>query len=464
MKSLLLSLFLALPLAAKPPVVSLSKPNIVFIITDDLGYNDLSCYGQKNFPTPHLDKLAASGIRFTSHYSGSTVCAPSRCALMTGKDMGHALIRSNGSLVLPPEEPNLANTLRSAGYNTAMVGKSCVTGSGDGFDPQSVLDCGFDYFYGTLDHRTGHFRYPKSVFKNTEAIEFPGNKLHTGTDYDANLYTGEALGFIEKQTADKPFFLLLSYPIPHASVIAPEKERAAARPLVEKEIVHKNSNHYTNTPEVKANHIGMLTVIDNAVGSIVARLEEQNLLEDTLIVFTSDNGSHFEGGYRAEYLGSNSPLRGGKRDLYEGGIRIPFITSWPASIKPGQTSGHPSAFWDFLPTVCEITGQPLPENIQGISLVPTLTGTGDQQKHPHLYWEFHEKDGRRAIRQGDWKLVQYTLKKPDETTTELFNIANDISEKNNLSKEHPEKLTELLALIETARTPGKLSPYPALDR
>ncbi len=456
MKNLFLSLLLIAPLVA--------KPNIVFIFADDLGYNDLSCYGQKNFSTPNLDKLAASGIRFTNHYAGATVCAPSRCSLMTGKDGGHAPIRGNGPLSLPDSETNVAEVLKESGYNTAMVGKSCVTGSGTDFKPQTVMANGFDYFYGTLNHKTGHFRYPKFVYRNTEKIDLPGNELHTGTDYDANLYTGEALGYIEKQDAEKPFFLLLSYPIPHASVIAPEEERDAARPQVKNEVVHKNSRHYSNTPEVKANYIGMLEVLDDAVGAITAQLEKQGLLEDTLIVFSSDNGPHYEGGYDPDLLDSNGPLRGGKRDLYEGGIRIPFITSWPASIKPGQTSDHPSAFWDFLPTVCEITGSPVPENIQGISYAHTLLGKGDQKKHDTLYWEFHEKDGRRAIRQGDWKLVQYNLSKPGKLTTELFNLSDDLGEEHDLSGKNPEKLAELLRLINAARVPAPLFPYPALDK
>ena len=456
MKSLLIALLLICPLAA--------KPNVIFIFTDDLGYNDLSCYWQKNFSTPHIDKLAASGIRFTRHYSGATVCAPSRCALMTGKDGGHAAIRSNGPLALPEAEVNIAEILKKSGYNTAMIGKSCVTGSGNLFTPEMVLANGFDFFYGTLNHVDGHYRYPEFVFKNTEKIEFPGNHLHTGTAYDANLYTTEALHYIAAQSAEKPFFLLLSYPIPHASVIAPEKERAEARSQVKTEVVHKRSNHYTNTPEVKANYIAMLKILDDAVGEIAAELEKNDLLKDTLIVFSSDNGPHFEGGYEPEIFDSNGPLRGGKRDLYEGGIRIPFITSWPAAIKPGQTSDLPSAFWDFLPTICEISESPVPENIQGISYAPTLLGKGEQKKHDYLYWEFHEKDGRRAIQQGDWKLVQYNLAKPDQLTTELFNLSSDIGEEYDLSKQNPEKLTELLALIETARIPSQLSPYPALDK
>jgi arylsulfatase A-like enzyme len=309
----------------------------------------------------------------------------------------------------------------------------------------------------------GHYRYPKFVYRNTEKVIFPENELHSGTHYDGNLYTEEAIGFVRKQDEKTPFFMILSYPIPHASVIAPEEERAAVRPLVEDEISFKKSGHYTTTDEVKANYIGMLKVIDDAVGSLVATLEKQGKLENTLIIFTSDNGPHYEGGISPDVLDSNGPLRGGKRDLYEGGIRIPFIASWPASIKAGQSTDHPSAFWDFLPTVCDLTDQPVPQDIQGLSFAPTLLGTGEQPIHNHLYWEFHEKGIRRAIQAGDWKLVQYNLSKPEQTTTELFNLKTDIGESNDLSKQEPEKTAELLKLISTARVPSEDFPVPSLD-
>ena len=454
MKTLFLSLLLLSPLAA--------KPNIIYIIADDLGYADLSCYGQKNFSTPHLDKLAASGIRFTRHYSGATVCAPSRCSLMTGKDGGHAAIRGNGPFALPGEEISVAEIAVKAGYNTAMIGKSCVTGNTQ--TPETVLSSGFGYFYGTTDHRDGHFRYPKFVYRNTEKIEFPGNKLHQGTDYDVNLYTKEALDYIAKQDTKKPFLMVLSYPIPHASVLAPEAALEKARPQVKDEVGLKTSGHYTATPEVKANYIGMMSLLDDAVGNIVARLGEQGLLEDTLIIFTSDNGPHFEGGYKPELLDSNGPLRGGKRDLYEGGIRVPCIASWPSAIQPGTTTDHPSAFWDFLPTFCELTGQPIPESIQGISFAASLTGKGEQKTHPYLYWEFHEKGIRRAIQVGDWKLVQYNLSNPAKTTAELYDLGKDTGEANDLSKKYPEKLVELLKLIATVRQPAADFPVPSLDK
>ncbi len=454
MKSLVLAFLLLTPLAA--------KPNIIFIITDDLGYGDLSCYGQKNFTTPNIDKLAASGIRFTRHYSGATVCAPSRCTLMTGKDTGHAAVRGNGPFSLPGEETTVAEIAVKAGYNTAMIGKSCVTGNTQ--TPETVLSSGFGHFYGTTDHKDGHFRYPRFVYRNTDKVGFPENKLHQGTDYDATLYTQEALGYIAKQDAAKPFFMLLSYPIPHASVLAPEDALKDARPIVHDEVALEKSGHYTATPEVKANYIGMMTLLDKAVGSIVAQLGKQGLLDDTLIIFTSDNGPHHEGGMNPDLLDSNGPLRGGKRDLYEGGIRVPFIASWPAAIKPGSTSDHPSAFWDFLPTFCELAAAAAPDGIQGISFAPTLTGKGDQEKHRYLYWEFHEQGVRRAIQQGDWKLVQYNLSDPAHTTTGLYDLANDIGETTDLAKANPEKAAELLTLMESARVPSENFPVPSLDK
>jgi arylsulfatase A len=447
---LTISLFL---LALCSPLLA-QKPNIIYIISDDLGYGDISCYGQKNFSTPNIDQLATNGIRFTRHYSGATVCNPSRCALMTGKDTGHASIRGNGEFSIPDKEITVGEIAKSAGYNTAMIGKSCVTGNTQ--TPEIVLSSGFDFFFGTTDHRDGHFRYPEFVYRNTEKVLFPENKLHTGTHYDAELYTKETLTYISKQSSEKPFLLILSYPIPHASNLAREEDLKAVRPLVKDEIDASKQSHYTATKEVKANYIGMMKYLDDSIGEIVATLKKQNLLNDTLIIFTSDNGPSTEGGYKTEYLDSNSNLRGSKRDLYEGGIRVPFIASWPASIKAGQTTDHPSAFWDFLPTVCELTTQSTPKDIQGISFASTLLGKGNQPKHPHLYWEFHEHN-------INWKLVQTNVALSEKSTTELFDLSKDISETTDLAKQHPEKTAELLKLINKARIPNKDFPVPILD-
>ena len=440
------------------------KPNIVFILADDLGYGDLSCYGQKHFKTPAIDALAAGGIRFTDHYSGATVCAPSRCALMTGKHTGHAAIRGNGAFSLPATETTVATLLQKAGYETALIGKSCVTGNTQ--TPEDLAIHGFAYFYGTTDHVDGHYRYPKFLYENTKNIDFPENKLHSGTQYDLDLYSAKTLEFIDRQSDDKPFFLVLSIPVPHAAIIVPEDSLEKGRESVgpEKKVkLPAKQPHYTAVEEPKASYAGLMIRIDESVADLTNKLREKGILDNTLVIFTSDNGPHFEGGYRPEMLKSSGPLRGHKRDLYEGGIRVPFIAHWPAAIKPGQTSSHPSAFWDFLPTACEIAGVPVPKSLDGISYLPTLLGRDDQKQHDFLYWEFHEMDQRRAIRSSDWKLVQYGLSKEPQGAIELYDLKKDLAESNNVAAKHPDIVESLTRKMNGARVPDKLFPLPALD-
>lgn len=444
-------------------VLAAAKPNIVFIITDDLGYGDLGCYGQKHFETPVLDRLAAGGIRFTDHYSGATVCAPSRCSLMTGRDAGHASIRGNGPFALRPDPQDLtvARLLKNAGYRTAMVGKSCVTGNTQ--TPGTVLAKGFDVFYGTTDHKDGHFRYPKFVYDQTEKVMLEGNTLHEGPHYDAELYTRRAEKFIGESAGESPFFLLLSYPIPHASVLAPDD--LAEQADIDDDVDYKPAkHHYSQVEGVKSNYAGMVMAIDAYVGRIMEALESKGVADDTLVMFTSDNGSHFEGGYKAPMLSSNAPLRGGKRDLYEGGIRVPLIAHWPEGIAKTGDSDHPSAFWDFLPTVCELAGVETPDDIEGLSYAPTLTGRGEQATHEQLYWEFHEQGGRRALRMGDWKLVQYGLKPGKFGKPELYNLSEDLGEQNNLAGKHPGKVRDMVGRLDAARVPSDRFKLPGLDR
>ena len=426
------------------------KPNIVFIIADDLGYGDLSCYGQKNFQTAAIDRLAAGGLRFTDHYSGATVCAPSRACLMTGKDGGHAAIRGNGPFNLPESETSVATLLKRAGYHTALIGKSCATGNTQA--PEVLAKHGFDLFYGTTDHKDGHFRYPEFVYENSRKIDFPGNKRHTGTDYDLDIYTKRTLAYLDERSASQPFFLLFSLPVPHASVNLPGEE------------VVPSEQRYTQVRDPKASYMGLMKRIDDSVAALMKGLKEKGLWENTLVIFTSDNGPHAEGGYRPEMLASAGPLRGHKRDLYEGGIRVPMIAHWPGVIEAGRETGHVSAFWDFLPTVCEIASVPVPGGIQGISYFPTLRGGAGQEEHRSLYWESHESGVRRALRAGDWKVVQYDAGEKKPGAFELYNLKEDISEKVNLSARHPEKLAELRKMIEAARVPSGLFPLPALDR
>jgi arylsulfatase A len=426
-----------------------AKPNILFILTDDLGYGDLSCYGQKNFQTPAIDALARGGLRFTDHYSGATVCAPSRASLMTGKDGGHAAIRGNGAFNLPESETSVATLLKRAGYHTALIGKSCATGNTQ--EPEVLARHGFDLFYGTTDHKDAHFRYPRFLYENSKRIDFPGNHLHTGTQYDLDLYTKRTLDYLDERAAEQPFFLMLSLPVPHASVNLPGEE-----PLPTKA-------GYTRVSDPKASYIGLMKKVDETVAAITARLQEKGIWNNTLILFTSDNGPHSEGGYRPDMLQSSGPLRGHKRDLYEGGIRVPFIAHWPDVIQPGRESAHPSAFCDFLPTVCELLSLPVPAGIQGISYLPTLRGAGEQRPHESLYWEHHESGIRRALRHGDWKIVQYDVAAKNPGAFELYHLKEDLSEKRDLAKQNPGKVAELRAKLEASRVPSPLFPQPALD-
>lgn len=431
-------------------ILHATPPNIVFILTDDLGYGDLSCYGQTLFQTPAIDSLATEGIRFTDHYSGSTVCAPSRACLMTGKDTGHAAIRGNGPFNLPESETTVATLLKRAGYQTAMVGKSCVSGNTQ--DADVPAKHGFDFFYGTTSHKDAHFRYPEFVYENTRRIDLPDNHLHTGKDYDLDLYTRRSLEWLDGRKTGSPFFLLLSLPAPHASLILPEEKPQPSR------------SHYTVVENPKDSYMGLVKKIDQTVGSILGKLKERGIDQNTLVLFSSDNGSHSEGGYKPQMLGSSGALRGQKRDLYEGGVRVPFLARWPAVVPPGRASSHPSAFWDFLPTVCETIATTPPAGIQGISYLPTLRGTGTQASHESLYWEFHEMKGRRALRSGDWKIVQYDLMDKKSGNFELYHLADDPAEARNVAGRHPEVLHGLREKIEAARIPNRQFPLPALDR
>lgn len=453
-KIISLSLLVLSAAISQSPISATAKPNIIFIIADDLGYGDLGCYGQKTTKTPVLDKLAAEGIRFTQHYSGSTVCAPARSTLMTGLDTGSTWLRGNGEFELrpDPEDLTVATLMQRAGYRTAMVGKSCVSGNTQ--NPQHILNKGFDVFYGTTNHKDGHYRYPRFVYDQQKKVELEGNELHYGKSYDAELYTARAERFI-RETED-PFFLLLSYPIPHAAVLGPEGSVPGGAGL------KHAKGHYTEVKNPAAHYRAMVEAMDRYVGRVVAALEKKGVAKDTLIVFTSDNGPHYEGGYNPRMFNSSGPLRGGKRDLYEGGIRVPMIAHWPAGIAKPGISGHASAFWDFLPTACELAGAETPAGLHGISYAPALTGKGEQGAHDFLYWEFHESGTRRALRQGDWKIVQYDLEKKGKP--ELYHLGQDLAETKDLAAEEPERVSAMLRIMDERHTPSAIFPNKALDR
>ncbi|MFC4992630.1 arylsulfatase [Rubritalea tangerina] len=448
----LLSLGLTLTLASS--LLAADKPNIVYIIVDDLGIGDLSCYGQKNFQTPHIDSLAKEGMLFSAHYSGSTVCAPARSSLMTGQDQGHTYIRGNGAHELRKSDTTFAHLLKQAGYTTGMVGKSCVTGNTK--NPQAPHNSGFDYFYGTLSHVTAHHHWPTHIFEQGKKKAIPGNKTKSGTVYIQDRYTEKGLEFIEANK-QKPFALLLSYSAPHADIDVPMDSVTPFLGKFDPEVRYKGG-HYKACNHVKATYAGMVTRLDKHVGSILAKLKELDLDENTIVSFTSDNGPTKAGGYHWDFHNSNGKLRGGKRDLYEGGIRVPFLVRWPAKIKPASITHHPSAFWDVLPTFCDIAQVTPPKNIQGISFLPTLTGS-TQPAHPYLYWEFHEKGGKVALRKDHWKIVRLNMHAKSPSPYELYNLIEDPSETSNIAEKHPEKLQELTTLLENHRQKSPIKKW-----
>jgi len=438
------------------------KPNIIYIIADDLGYNDLSCYGQKNFSTPNIDKLASQGMLFTQHYSGSTVCAPSRSVLMTGLHTGHTYIRGNkevrpeGQHPLPASIHTMAEALQEEGYTTGAFGKWGLGSPDSEGDP---LNQGFDRFYGFNCQRYGHHYYPHHLWDDDQKIILDRNEGKKKGSYAPTLIQAEVINFLEANK-DKPFFLFKPTIIPHAELAAPESymEKNRGKFLPEKPYEgYDEGEDYRNGPyesqeETHAAFVSMIQVLDDHVGEIVQKVEDLGIADKTIIIFTSDNGPHLEGGADPEYFDSNGPLKGFKRDLYEGGIRVPMIAKWPGKIKAGSISNHISAFWDVYPTLSDIAGIDPPQDIDGISFGPTLTGDGDQKAHEYLYWEFHEKGGRQAVRKGKWKGVKYNVLKNPNQKIELYDLSKDLGEENDIAAENPEMVNDMKEIFKTART------------
>jgi len=450
----------------------LIKPNIVYILADDLGYGDLSCYGQKHFQTPNIDKMAAGGMIFTQHYSGTTVCAPSRSSLMTGQHTGHTPIRGNkgwkpeGQWPLKAEVYTMAEMLQQAGYATGAFGK---WGLGFVETEGSPNKQGFDEFFGYNCQGLAHNYYPGHLWDNDQKVVLEENSGDKFEVYAPHLIHQRALQFIEKNK-DKPFFLFYPNVIPHAELLLPEENLAEFRGKFLPEMEFKGTEPgdprfrvggYGTQPESHAAFAAMVSLLDKQVGEVLAKLKELGLEKNTLVIFTSDNGPHLEGGADPDYFDSNGLLKGYKRDLYEGGIRVPMIAFWEGKIVAGSKSEHVSAFWDVMPTAAELAGIQKPDNIDGISFLPTLMGKENQKQHDYLYWEFHEKGGRQAVRKGDWKLVRYDVFTPEKTSTELYNLVNDIGEENNVAAENPELVKELLGLMNSSRVDSEDFPFKA---
>ena len=434
--------------------------NIVLIQADDLGYADLSCYGQRNFMTPNVDRMAAEGTRFTQYYSGSTVCAPSRASLLTGQHTGHGHIRGNGDHPLRPEDVTVAEVLRSAGYATAVIGK---WGLGTVDTTGRPDRQGFCESFGFLDHTHAHRQYTDHLWKNGEVLP-----VDLERDYVNDLFARAAVDFIGRN-AQRPFFLNLAFTAPHAELRAPEE---AVRPFRGKfaessfsnaradgvaahapSRVRRTTIGYRSQPEPFASFAGMVTRMDEHVGQVLAKLRELGLDRDTLVLFTSDNGPHREGGANPELFDSNGPLRGIKRDLYEGGIRVPMIARWPGSVKAGATSPQVWAHWDFLPTMAELAGVKPPQGIDGISMLPALLGQR-QRRHDFLYWEFHERGFQQAVRMGDWKAVRHA----PGARLELFDLTTDVGEQHDVAAQRPDVVRKIEGYLRVARTPSELWP------
>lgn len=430
----------------QPPKQAL--PNIIYIMADDLGYGDLGCYGQKIIQTPNIDRLANEGMRFTSHYAGHTVCRCSRLSLWTGYHTGHLPIHGNAHHAMGPQDITVAKLLKQKGYTTGGVGKWSLGDTSSTGHPNLQ---GFDFWMGFLDQSEAHNYYPTHLWRNYEKVQLPGNVLSDKPEdrgrvaiqketYSHNITTEEALAFI-KRNAEKPFLLHVHWTLPHANN---EAGNATGDGM---EIPDYGIYKDKDWPNPEKGFAAMVTKLDSDVGQVMDLLEELGLREQTLVFFTSDNGPHEEGGHKHEFFDSNGPLRGLKRDLYDGGIRVPFIASWPGRILPNTTSDLPSAFWDYLPTACEIAGIDPPANIDGISYLPTLFGT-EQKQHDYLYWKYEEQGNEKAaVRSGKWKAV----KPGTDEAVELYDLSIDIEEQNNLAAEQPEVLARLVNIMEEMR-------------
>ena len=417
------------------------KPNIIFILADDLGYGDLGCYGQTKIKTPNIDRLAAEGLRFTQCYAGSTVSAPSRAALMTGLHTGHVRVRGNAAVPLQPEDVTVAEVLKRAGYSTGVVGKWGLGLANTSGTPNRK---GFDEWFGYLGQTHAHDYYPTQLYRNDFLFTLQANLDGQKGQYSHDLFTSVATNFVRVNKYN-PFFLYLAYTIPHAQ----NELKSQGMPIPSDAPYSKEE-----WPQMEKNKAAMITRLDDDVGKLMRELKQLKLDDNTIVFFASDNGPHSEGGVKAEFFQSSGPLRGIKRDIYEGGIRVPMIVRWPGKIKPAAASEQAWAFWDFLPTAAEIAGAKQPEGMDGISMLPTLLGQRQTNQHEFLYWEFHEKGSKQAVRMGDWKAVRLEPGKP----LELYNLTTDLGETNNVAEQNREIVSRIEAYLKTARTESERWP------
>ena len=482
------------------------KPNIVYILADDLGYGDLGAYGQEKIETPHLDALADAGMRFTQHYAGAPVCAPSRSVLLTGQHTGHTPIRGNGEWgargdvwnylamfndstlegqrPLPADTQTLPKLLQSAGYATGMAGK---WGLGAPHTASIPTTMGFDYFYGYNCQRQAHTYYPLHLYENERRVYLdndtvpPQTRLPEGADpYDEASYADftltdyapelmfDKLSRFVADHPDQPFFLYWATPIPHVPLQAPRRWVDYYAKKFGEETPYLADRGYFPHPRPHAAYAAMISYLDEQVGQLVQQLKASGQYENTLIIFTSDNGPSFNGGTDSPWFDSGGPFaseRGrGKGFVYEGGIRVPMIAVWPGHIEAGSRSDHVSAFYDVMPTLCEVAGVPAPEHSDGISFLPTLLGSGNQPTHDFLYWEFPQNQGQVAVRMGDWKFIRRNLL-GEQPTQELYDLEADPQEQHNVADAHPEIIQRAKAIIAQEHSRPEIERFdiPALE-
>lgn len=447
------------------------RPNIIFILADDLGYGDVGCYGQQKIKTPNIDALAKAGMQFTDMYAGTAVCAPSRASLLTGMHTGHTPVRGNkgmkpeGQFPLPDSSITIASTLGAGGYVTSAFGKWGLGFPGSTGEPTRK---GITTFYGYNCQTLAHNYYPDHLWSNTTRVELPGNRTSDSV-YSGDLIHGHALQFLAQQQAGKPFFLFLPYTLPHAALYGPHDSiyqyyvklfgEADAKPAAK--AAHDD---YRFEPQPHAAFAAMVARLDAYVGEIVAQVKKQGLEKNTLIIFTSDNGPHKEGGADPVFFNSSGPFKGIKRDLYEGGIREPFIASWPGVIKPGSHNSTPAAFWDMYPTFAELAGVPSCNKTDGISIVPLFKGKSLSKPHEYFYWEFHEFGGRQAVRYGKWKGVKLNVNTNDDAPIELYDLEKDKAETQNVAAAHPDIVAKIKAFIKEAHVSDANWPLLASEK
>lgn len=461
---------------------NVNPPNVIYILADDLGYGEVGIYGQTLIQTPNLDQLARDGMRFTQHYSGSPVCAPSRCTLLTGLHTGHCQVRDNFELggfadslergQLPLEEGTytLGHMMQDAGYTTAVIGKWGLGGPSSSGVPNEQ---GFDYFYGYLDQKQAHNHYPSHLWRNARWDTLANGYFHPhqrfggldpnnpaayarykGPDYAPDLMAHEAEKFI-RQNASKPFFLFFAHTVPHLALQVPDEELTPYEGVLS-ESAYDGSQGYLPHLRPQSAYAGMITRMDTHIGRIIEVLHELGIEEETLILFSSDNGPTYTGGVDTEQFRSSGGLRGGKAGVYEGGIRVPMIVTWPGTIIPGSTTDHVSAFWDVMPTLAELTGIELTSTVNGVSFLPILRG--ESAPVPSMmYWEYHGHiwDGAQAARIGPWKGVRLGGHNNPSAPLSVYHLTTDPDESTNVADLHPLIVQDLLTVMQS-RSPSKI--------